>query len=112
LGLTESGEAPVTVPSANQIPNPDEVATASGLSLPHLEFRNIILSRGTAVHFLKLSGAGLPLRFLLDEVLRPEIYQVYFQRPPVRIKRRQVFTYAEVLSLVGFTGRIGKPPWL
>jgi hypothetical protein len=112
LGFGEPGESAIPVPEAGQIPNADAVSATSGLSLPHLEFRNIILSRSTAVQFLRLSDARLPVRFLLDELLRPEIYQRYFQRPAVRIKRRQVFTYAEILSLVGFTGQIEKPSWL
>jgi hypothetical protein len=91
-------------PSA--LPRPADVERASGLSLPLLEFQNIILSRNTAVEFLKLSQSGLGARYLLDAVFRPEIYRARFDRPEIKIKRRQVFTYAEALSLIEYAGPV------
>jgi hypothetical protein len=89
-------------------PNSEEVGVASGLSLPHLEFRNIILSKASALKFLQFSGSSLQPE--LREVFRPETYERHFGRRAIKIKRRQVFTYAEVLSMVGYRGTIESWP--
>ena len=89
-----------------------EVATASGLSLPLLEFRNIVLGKDKAVEFLRLSKCRLPADFLLSEVLDSRVYEQHFKRGAVKIRRRLVFTYAEVLSLVGYEGSVASPSWV
>ena len=96
----------------DRIPSPVVVADISGLSLPHLEFRNIVLSRATTVEFLQNSKSDIPPGFLLHEVFTPEVYKLHFNRSPVKIKRRQVFTYTEVLSLVQYGGSVELPSWL
>jgi hypothetical protein len=95
----------------DRVPSPVDVSARSGLSLPYLEFRRIVLSKATAIEFLRLSKSELPARFLSHEVLVPAVYERQFHRPPVKIKRRQVFTYAEVLSLVGYRGTLELPSW-
>lgn len=106
LGFSESGGA---APDSERPPNVDDVARISGLSLPHLEFLNIILSKTTAVQFLKISESGLPNAVLSGEILRPATYEQQFGRRAVRIKRRLVLTYAEVLLMVGYHGPLDLP---
>lgn len=107
LGFSEPGS-----PAANpdRPPTVGDVVRISGFSLPHLEFLNIILSKATAVKFLQLAESGLQSDFLARELFRSEIYERKFNRRAAKIKRRLVFTFAEVLSLVGYSGPIEPPP--
>jgi len=82
------------------IANSLDVARHSGLSLSLLEFNQIILSRDTAVHFLEVAGQRKLLSFA-RQMLRSQVYEMHFHRPVVRVNRRQVYTYAEVISLLG-----------
>jgi hypothetical protein len=106
LGFSESGGP---APESEHPPNVEDVARISGLSLPHLEFLNIILSKTTAAQFLRISESGLPNAVLSGELLRPATYERQFGRRAVRIKRRLVLTYAEVLSMVGYHGPLDLP---
>jgi hypothetical protein len=106
LGFSESGGA---APDSERPPNVEDVARISGLSLPHLEFLNIILSKTTAVQFLRISESGLPNAFVSGEIIRSATYEQQFGRRAVKIKRRLVLTYAEVLSMVGYHGSLDLP---
>jgi hypothetical protein len=88
------------------VPRATEVAELSRLSLPHLEFANIILSRPTAVDFLKRSGVGLSRTVLLQDVLTERFYEQQFARPSAKVRQRAMFTYAELLAMVRYTGTV------
>jgi len=98
--------------SHRRTPSSREAALVSGLSLPLLEFRNIVLGKEKAVEFLQLSKCSIPANLLLSEVLDSRVYEQFFKRAAVKIRRRLVFTYAEVLSLVGYQGAVASPAWV
>jgi hypothetical protein len=98
--------------TAQSAPSAREVAAASGLSLPLLEFRNIVLGKDRVVEFLRLSKCRISSEVLLRQVLDVRVYEQHFKRRAVKIRRRQVFTYAEVLSLVGYEGTVLSPSWM
>jgi hypothetical protein len=87
-------------------PSAAEVAQRSELSLPHLEFENIILSRSTAVEFLERSRVGISRTVLLQDVLTERFYKQQFARPAPKVRRRLMFTYSEVLAMVKYTGTV------
>jgi hypothetical protein len=94
------------------IPSSVDVARISGLSLPLLEFHKIILSKAVITDFMEHSEPRRQANRFLPDLLRPEVYEWHFRRHPVKIRRRQVFTYAEVLSLVRYSGPVIWPSWL
>ncbi len=108
---TEDPLAPVSG-DTQRIPSSEDVARISGLSLPLLEFHRIILCKAVLADRIEHSEPDFQAKPFLSELLRAEVYERHFRRPPVKIRRRQVFTYAEVLSLVGYTGAVEWPAWL
>ena len=112
LALSERDSFSIFPQDAGQVPSPGDVARLSRLSLPLLEFHKIILSRAVINNLVEHSIPGRLPKPFLREILRPKIYEMHFRRPPIRIRSRQVFTYGEVLSLVGYSGPIGRPSWL
>lgn len=107
LGYSGSGEHATT--SAPPPPTALDVVRVSGFSLSLLEFFNIILNKTTALEFLHLAQSGFKTNRLTRYVLRSEVYERTFNRRAPRLSRRQLYTFAEILSLVGYSGTVEPP---
>jgi hypothetical protein len=87
----------------SEVPSPVTVVRESGFTLQFLEFNNVILNRQTALTFLTIAQSGLPQTYIRQTLLTTPSYLQVFARPVVKIGRRILFTYAEVLRLTGYS---------
>ncbi|BDC50222.1 hypothetical protein F183_A25380 [Bryobacterales bacterium F-183] len=88
---------------SSHVPSPVDVARISGLSLPHLEVLNIVLSKRTAEEFLEMA-TGVNAAAMVKKYVRYTNYRERFLRPVAKVNRRLLFTFAEILSLIGYSG--------
>jgi hypothetical protein len=86
-----------------------DVSIWNGIPIAALEKQLIVLNKVEAAELLTDVGVPYGLAKLRKDILTKQGYERKFNRPPAKVANRLVFTYAEVLSIVEFTGGMTVP---